>query len=98
MKTIGYKYYKKELLKDPQVKEAYNEIEKDFSLAKEIIQLRKEKNLTQKELAEVIGTSQPAIARLESGGYTKISLTFLRKVAEALDAVPEVHLKRKAHS
>ena len=42
----------------------------------------------------MIGTSQPAIARLESGKYKNVSMSFIRKVAEALDAVPELHLKK----
>jgi transcriptional regulator with XRE-family HTH domain len=88
---------KSELLKDNEFKKEYDSLEENFSIAKEVIMLRKEKNLTQKQLAEEIGTSQPAIARLESGEYTKLSLTFLRKVAEALDAIPEIHLRKKAY-
>jgi len=98
MKSSKYSDVKKKLLSNPDVKEAYSEMEEEFTLAMEIIELRKDKNLTQKELAKKLGTSQPAIARIESGSYKKISLAFLRKVAEALDAVPEVHLKRKVHN
>lgn len=98
MKSVKFSEYKKELLKDPELKAEYDDIEEEFALASEIIQLRKEKNITQKELAEKIGTSQPAIARLESGSYNKVSLSFLRRVAEALDAKPEVHLRKKVHS
>jgi transcriptional regulator with XRE-family HTH domain len=50
--------------------------------------------MTQKELAEIVGTSQPAIARLESGKYNNISLSFLRKIGKALDVEPEIHFKR----
>ncbi len=98
MKSVNYSEYKKEMLKDPELKAEYDELEEEFTLASEIIQLRKEKNITQKELAEKIGTSQPAIARLESGSYNKVSLSFLRRVADALDAKPEVHLRKKVHS
>lgn len=49
--------------------------------------------MTQKELAAKAGTSQPAIARLESGRYRNVSLAFLRKVGKALGAQPEVHLR-----
>lgn len=98
MKSIKFSEYKKELLKDPEVKAEYDKLEEEFALASEIIQLRKDNNITQKELAEKIGTSQPAIARLESGSYNKVSLSFLRKVAEALDAKPEIHLRKKVHN
>ncbi len=98
MKVVNYSEYKEALLSDSEIKEEYDAIEEEFSLASEIIHLRKEKNITQKELAERIGTSQPAIARLESGSYNKVSLSFLRRVADALDAKPEIHLRKKVHS
>jgi DNA-binding Xre family transcriptional regulator len=80
-------------LKDPEFKREYEALEDEFTLAREIVALRKDRHLTQKELAERIGTSQPAIARLESGNYKNLSLSFLRRVAKALNAVPEVHLR-----
>lgn len=97
MQAIDYQDYKDNAFKNPELKKEYDALEEEFLLASEIIQLRKEKKLTQKELAKEIGTSQPAIARLESGNYKNVSLAFLRKLAEALDAVPEIHLKRKAN-
>jgi DNA-binding Xre family transcriptional regulator len=81
-------------LKNPKFKKEYDELEEEYTLAKEIIELRIKKNLSQKELAEMIGTSQPSIARLESGKYKNVSMSFIRKVAKALDAVPELHLKK----
>jgi len=72
----------------------YEDLEGEFLLAREVMMLRKAKNLSQKELAEMAGTSQPAIARLESGKYSNVSLSFLRKIGKALDAVPEIHFKK----
>ncbi len=95
MNSTNYEIYKNDLLKNEDVRKEYEKLEEEFILAKEVIELRKEKNLTQMELAKEIGTSQPAIARLESGNYKNLSLKFLRKVAEALGAVPEVHIKKK---
>ena len=83
----------KELI-DKKFKKEYEQLEKEFFLAKEVIQLRKEQNLTQAELARKVGTSQPAIARLESGEYRNLSLAFVRKVAKALQAIPEIHLRK----
>ncbi|KKN15502.1 hypothetical protein LCGC14_0985480, partial [marine sediment metagenome] len=48
-----------------KLKKEYEQLEKEFFLAKEVIKLRKEQNITQAELAKKVGTSQPAIARLE---------------------------------
>jgi len=81
-------------LKNKNFKEAYESFNEEFALAKEIIKLRKTNHLTQKELALKVGTSQPAIARLESGNYKNVSLSFLRKVALALGTTPEIKLKK----
>lgn len=69
-------------------------LEEEFLIAKEVIRLRLEANLTQKELAEKIGTSQPAIARLESGSYKNLSLSFLNRVGRALGTVPVLYFKK----
>ena len=95
MKTMKYEDFRKERLKDPAVKKEYNILQQDFDLAKEVIELRIKNNLTQKDLARLIGTSQPAIARLESGSYRNLTLSFIRRLAEALGAIPEIHLKRR---
>jgi predicted transcriptional regulator len=80
-------------LKNSKFKKEYDALDEEFVLAKEIIKLRKKNNLTQKELALKIGSSQPAIARIESGNYHNVSLAFLRKLASALGATPQIHLK-----
>ena len=95
MKSIRYEDFRDERLKDVKLKKEYDDLQEEFILAKEIIELRNKCNLTQKELADQIGTSQPAIARIESGNYKNISLSFLRRLADALGAIPEIHLRRK---
>ena len=67
--------------------------EEEFAVAREVICLRMAKGWTQRELAERAHTSQPAIARLESGNYRNVSLSFLRKLGAALGAVPVVHMQ-----
>ena len=95
MNSTRYADFLKQQLRNPKVRKEYDALEGEFALAKEIIELRIRKKLTQKQLAQQIGTSQPAIARIESGSYQNVSLSFLRRVADALGAVPEIHLKRK---
>ena len=84
----------KKQLKNPVFKKEYDALEKEFTIAKEVISLRKKANITQKELAELSGTSQPAIARLESGEYQNLSLTFLRRVGKVLGVVPEIRFRK----
>ncbi len=94
IKTINSDILLKKQLKNSEFKKEYNELEEEFKLAKEIIKMRKNADLTQKELANLAGTSQPAIARLESGNYRNLSLSFLRKIGKALNATPEIHFRR----
>ncbi len=94
IKTINSDVLLKKQFKNKEFKKEYDELEDEFEIAKEIITLRKNAALTQKQLAELAGTSQPAIARLESGNYKNISLSFLRKIGKALNATPEIHFKK----
>lgn len=95
MKSMRYEEFRREQLKNPELRKEYQALEEEFTLAKEVIELRKEMNLTQKQLAEQVGTSQPAIARIESGSYRNLSLSLLRRLAEALGAIPEVYLRKR---
>lgn len=60
----------------------------------QIARLRILRGLTQAQLAEMVGTRQPSIARLENGSSVP-SLSFLERIAEALDATVEIKIKPK---
>ncbi|MFC1510164.1 helix-turn-helix domain-containing protein [Candidatus Omnitrophota bacterium] len=53
-------------------------------IARKITELRKEKNLTQAELAPLINTAQQNISRIEAGNCN-VSIDNLNKIAKALD-------------
>jgi len=80
---------KKLLLQDPELQREYDELKVFYDIKREIIRLRIEQGISQKELAERINTKQSAISRLESGDYNP-SLEFLSKVATALGK--ELHI------
>src|SRR6266568_3161651 len=54
-------------------------------VARLVIRFRAKHNLTQQELAQLVGTSHSAISRIESGQH-KTSVETLRRIAKALDA------------
>jgi len=83
---------KKQLLQDPEIKHEYDNLELEYAVIRQIINKRIEMGMTQKKLAEKVGTKQSAISRLESGRYNP-SLTFLQKVAQALDSELHVHFQ-----
>src|SRR6185503_14213764 len=59
-------------------------------VAQMILDARTAARLTQKELAEFAGTTQPVIARLERADYEGHSLAMLRRIARALNRHLEV--------
>ena len=74
-------------IKDAQFIAAAEELEPGYQIAR----LRMLRGLTQAQLAEMVGTRQPSIARLENGSSYP-SLSFLNKIASALNARIEVNL------
>ena len=65
--------------------EARTGIEQDLALGQLIYDLRTEASLTQRELAERMGTTQSVISRLEEGGGVRNRIDTLARVATALD-------------
>lgn len=91
-KMTDFKNYLKEQLdNDPELKAEYDALKPEFDLISQIIKFRNENNLTQKELADIIGTKQSNISRLESGEYNP-SLDFLKKVAKGLGKEIKIEL------
>lgn len=61
-------------------------------IAEQVVEQRRARGLSQRELAGLTGTTQSAIARLESGGRPPRIDTLLR-IAEALDCELLVELR-----
>ena len=89
---VKHEDIKKQLLQNPEVKNEYEKLKILYDIKKEIIKLRLEQGISQKELAEKVGTRQSAISRLESGEYNP-SIEFLSKVAHALGKELDVSFK-----
>ena len=57
-----------------------------------VYQVRTDAGLSQTELAKLVRTSQPNIARLEDADYEGHSLSVLQKIAEALGKRIEIQM------
>ena len=67
------------------VRAEFDKLEEEFALLDEFFKARAASGMTQAEIAERMGTTQSAVARLESGrGKHSPSLSTLRKYARAL--------------
>ena len=75
---------------DPELEDLVREASLNAVVAQLIYEARASRGLTQKELADRIGTKQSAIARLEDADYDGHSLSMLQKIAGALNQKVEI--------
>ena len=91
--TIPFEELKARLLAHPEVKAEYDALAPEFEIAAELVKARLRAGLSQAELARRMGTSQSAVARLESGQTLPTTKTLLR-YAEATGS--KFHLRLSA--
>ena len=69
-------------MKEPKYRTEYEALEGEFALASAVMDARNRAGLTQKQLARKMGTTQPVVARLESG-RVRPSMRTLERLAAA---------------
>jgi len=90
-----------EWMKDPEFKAAYDALDPEFELFDELLAARQAADLTQEAVAAHMGTSRPAVARIESGGGRQKhspSVATLRRYAEAVGCELKILLVKKRKS
>ncbi len=94
--TSTFKQFKPRALTRPGVRRAYDELAEEFSFIDEVLKARAASGLTQAELAAWVGTTQSAIARLESGTPKHSpSIVTLQRYARAMGYRVEVKLVKE---
>lgn len=86
---LGFTVWEKASLKNPKIKAEHERLQPEFALIQAMIDARRKEGLTQKLLAERVGTKQSVISRLESGRANP-TVGFLQKLAQALDTRLEI--------
>ena len=76
--------------KDPEFRAEFEALGPEFELARKLIKARVRAGMSQSEVAIRMGTSQPTVARLESGH--KPSLKTLERYADAVGMKLEINL------
>lgn len=85
------------MLKDPEIKLLYEEERARTAIATIVHAARSRARLTQAQLAKKIGTTQSAIARLESGTDKRVpSLSLLARIAAACNGALRLGFTFKA--
>jgi transcriptional regulator with XRE-family HTH domain len=93
---LTHKEIKIRALGRADVKAEYDKLDEEFAFLDEFLKARAAAGVTQAEVAERIGTTQSAIARLESGrGKHSPSLATLQKYAHALGCRLELRLVKE---
>ena len=72
----------RKIIKRWRVYKRIESLEVEFQIIKEIIEARKDKNITQKELSDLTGITQEDINKIENGNANP-SLRTLKKLAAA---------------
>ena len=94
---LTHKELRARALERGDVKAEYTRLDEEFALLDEFLKARAAAGITQAEVAERIGTTQSAVARLESGsGKHSPSLATLQKYAHALGCRLELRLVNEA--
>lgn len=78
-----------EQLKDPEFKKEWEEFQPELEIMKQIIGERIKQNISQKELADRMGTKQANISKLENGEANP-TLDFLKRLANSLGKKLEI--------
>jgi transcriptional regulator with XRE-family HTH domain len=96
---LTHKELKARALERADVKAEYDGLDEEFRFLDEFLKARAAAGVTQAEVAERIGTTQSAVARLESGrGKHSPSIATLEKYAHALGCRLELRLVNEMSS
>jgi DNA-binding XRE family transcriptional regulator len=79
-------------LKRKGFRKAYDDLEEEYTLIRQMLTARSQSGLTQEAVAELMGTTKSAVSRLEAVGKHAPSLTTLKKYAKAVGCYLEIKL------
>ncbi len=82
------------LSENPDFVKYYNDLDPVYRLIKELVAYRIEKGISQKELADRIGTKQSSISRFEQA-MKMPSLSFLNQITNALGLEWQINFRPK---
>lgn len=94
-KTAFMKWIDRQIAADPRLAKEVDEIIDEMKLEQELTALREKRGLSQRQAARLLGTSQPYVAKLESGRVKNIGVNTLVRYARALGGT--VTIKVESH-
>lgn len=97
-KTPFMKWVDSELERNRRLALEVEEILGEMKLEQELVALREKRGLSQREFAKLLGTTQPYVAKLESGRVKNLGLRTLVRCATALGGRLTVQIESEAHA
>lgn len=83
-----------EILSNTEVKKEYEKLKPEYEIIREVLNARKNRNLTQQQLADRTGINRADISRLENGNSNP-TIAQLQRIAEGMDMVLKVEFVPK---
>ena len=92
--SISFDTLHKRWMGNPEYRREYERLGPEFEIARQIIDARIRRKVTQAELAKRMGTGQAVISRLETAN-AKPSLSLIQRLADALNLKVELRFTPK---
>ena len=89
------KWIDSQLDADPQFRAQVNQTLGELQVQQDLIALREERGLSQRQLARMLGVRQPVIAKMESGRAKNLELRTLVRAAAALGAQVKIAIRKR---
>lgn len=83
-----------EILSNTEVKKEYEKLKPEYEIIRAVLNARKNRNLTQQQLADRTGINRADISRLENGNSNP-TIAQLQRIAEGMDMVLKVEFVPK---
>jgi DNA-binding XRE family transcriptional regulator len=97
-KTSLMGWIDEQLDRDATLRQEVEEALNALRLEQDLIALREQCGLSQSQLAKLVGVSQPAIAKIESGKIKNLQLKTLLRTAKAMGATVKIQLQRSSQA
>ncbi len=95
-KTAVMEWIDEQLKADPRLAREVDETLNQMRLEQDLAALRESRKLSQRQVAKLLGTSQPYVAKLESGRVKNVGVSTLVKYARALGGTVSIQIKANA--
>lgn len=83
-----------EILSNTEVKKEYEKLKPEYEIIREVLNARKNRNLTQQQLADRTGINRADISRLENGNSNP-TIAQLQRIAEGMGMTLKVEFVPK---